>query len=178
MTKQADGRRQRYLDDASSLLLSTSPAVSAHLRQASRTSNPDEDHADRNGLQYCSACGTTLIRGWTCKTLPNPSHKRSRKDRIEKGHSNIKRLRVQCLTCDAITALEVCKPAQTPKESPRISPAERAEVDQARAGPVEIETASQPPRKRTRGKKSSLQSMLSDQKAPPQRGFDLTDFLK
>lgn len=101
--------------------------------------------------------------------------------------------RLRCLKCDAITIAErptkrsVLPKTESSKE-PRPAPEDYSENQEIAppARPMENgsgESVAQPPRKRARGKKSTLQSMLSEQQAakpPAETGFGLglMDFMK
>lgn len=183
--------RLKYLESAASILQLSSPPISARLQLESNdlTNDGDTPTAQEDG-RSCPACGTTFVPGWSCKTIIKVAGKRTRKDRVEKGSGDVKTIRVQCLKCDAVTPVESLKSAKNAAKSnslekcksvfpgvqPMRDPPKPAESDSdEQAGP--------PSRKRARGKKSTLRSMLSVQQnsttsAQPGFGLDLKDFMK
>lgn len=181
----------RYLDSASNILQSSSPSISAHLQLARNDLAQDGGHHGQE--RSCSACGNIFVPGWSCKKVSKSSRKHSRKDRTQKDDTDTRCVHLRCLRCDAITAIERPKResipvrAEIPKVPGHASKDRRDKREIApQTGPIESssgEGAAQPPRKRARGKKSTLQSMLSEQQAakPPVEtglGLGLMDFMK
>lgn len=189
-SKTQDGARTKFLERASYLLTSTSPAVSAHLRLESNNLAPETTQDSQEHPQSCLACGNLLAPGWSCNIVTNVSSKRTRDDRIEKGSGNVKTVRLQCLSCAAVTLIATPKPATKIKKAKNLGAPGATTVDTSPVSQAlqqqednKGEDLSRPPRKRAKGKKSTLQSLLSEQKrnmASTQKNFrlELTDFMK
>ena len=192
MSKEAPIARGDYLDKASRNLISSSPTISAHLQTVRRrvVENADGETLSGPWNETCGACGSLLIPGCSCKVITKGvGIDHSSKDRINKESGDEKTLKLQCSKCNALTTRKATRPiarhksysasSQFPSSVPTnvkatmINPSARASS----------EDTAQPSRKRTRGKNSSLQSMLANSKiATPTRskgfGLDLKDLMK
>lgn len=194
MASAATTARQRHLKTASELLLAKSPSVSAYLqsvKQAHKSEAPDSSET-----VACKSCGSLLLPGWNCKTRPTKqASQRTRKDRLA-GLPNQKSITLECSLCHEVTVIKSQKPKK-PSRSFDDQGRKRAEPENAMTTKSETLLPSGPPlppaasppaavletgvKKRSRGKKSSLQAMLAGRKvAGPSKGFGLglEDFMK
>ena len=180
----------RYLDHASQILLTSSPAISAHL-QASRSHDPkdyEENSYSRKQEQPCRSCGNLMVSGWSCTSIPNTASKRTRKDRLSMKGPNVETIKLQCLRCHAITTIESRKPARGIKVSRTSSQAvatvaTKVETSTFSPTTASAESPSSISRKRPRAKKSTLLSQLATQQTtaktkPEGSSLDLMDFMK
>lgn len=185
-----DGHRPTYLASAALLLQTSSPAVSAHLQLKSDELFPRDTSTPKGQHQSCVACGIMFVPGWSCKTLIGTQGKRTRKERIEKATHATKLTRLQCLRCNTVTLIE---PSKSSESVTKMGKTRKQEVMPLNSGPQEDlptppeanskEQAGVQSRKRSRGKKPTLQSLLSEQQAetpqtPAGFGLDLMDFMK
>jgi hypothetical protein len=191
MISPSTDARLRYLEIASQCLLVSSPAISAHL-QAERNSTLDEGDNETNtsrSHRSCNACGTILIPGWSCKAIEGVRQSRA-------GHTK-PRQQVKMLLCSACGAMAVDnrlrKTDRPQKPSTESRTSNKAPDTRAIDGRIPNEnsiaslqsktTHVKASNRRTRNKKSTLQSMLADQKKadsekPKGFGMDLTDLMQ
>ena len=183
--------RLQYLDEASLRLLTTSPALSAHL-QGARQALADENGNEvvsHGSTWNCAACGSVMVPGLSCTSIRDPPRKRIRKDRLAKQEFAVKTVKLQCSRCDAITTIEAVKPersrkVQVAQTRPTTSVHEDTAVENRIITKPTTESAEKTSRKRTRAKKStSLQSMLAGQKVVKSKetqgfGLDLMDLMR
>ena len=187
MATAKGSERQKFLEEASSLLLACSPPISGHLRLASEEQISGDAHATPNTTS-CSACGNLFVPGWSYKTLTKTRCKPTRSDRIQKDRTEVKTVRLQCLRWDAVTTIDSPKPNKIESSSKlRVQEpiAKAVDTPQSISRPPESNTTENTAQswRRGRGKKSTLQSMLHGQNlesSTRQKGFglDLTDFMK
>lgn len=184
--------RLDHLAQASQSLATTSPAVSGYMRNAEhRLANGEgKSLSNPTHLRLCKTCGSSLILGWNCEVPVKKAAKAkpTRQDRIEKK-TKARSIDVRCSRCDSTNTLEYSKsksrketvgaqgpPVKVQSAKPLIpQPMDKPKVVQSEAAP-----ATSAAKKRSRGKKSSLQSMLDSQKpAIPAKGFGLglADFM-
>lgn len=186
--------RLNHLAKASQLLATTSPAISGHLRSAQHrlATGEGKPTSSPSHLRTCSACGSSLVLGWNCKINMNkiPKTKRTRQDRLQKRDGN-RTIDVRCSRCDSITKIESIKPSSVDGREPeRKLPVtvhvSKPSVPRSQSLEVpKIENSGTAPaapavKKRSRNKKSSLQSMLDNRKLTgPTKGFGLglADFM-
>ncbi len=178
----------RYLQRVSEQLLSSSPAVSAHLQAKRHLLASEHDLASESPERSCKACGSILIPGWSCKTATSTLKKRTRPDRLAR-ESTLRLAKVQCGRCNTVTTIERHKLKTSRRASHHdaalTSTAEQTAKtnDDNHKEANKAEPASTPTRKRSRGKKSSLQSMIA-KKTPAQTstagsfGLGFADLLK
>lgn len=193
MAKVLVDARLLYLDNASKNLLKPSPAISAHLQSVRQSviGERDEVSSPQTTERTCAACGNILIPGWSCESITETSTKRTRKDRREKKRGSMKIVNLRCHKCDVITSIESTKPGakrrkphqtQYPILNATAAPGTTKETSLDLTS-VPEEIATRPSRKRPRGKKASLQSMLAKQKTAESStasgfGLDLMDLMK
>lgn len=183
--------RTTFLDKASLLLATASPAVSAELRSSLNDDPACNNVASHNHVCTCKSCGTVLILGWNGSILRSNAGPRSRQDRLA-NKNTLKSMKVQCSQCNSITTLESTKPARetvrkVTRDKPTTSTESRALVeDEQRRSTmpkptIPASTENPATRKRSRNnKKSSLQSLLADHKSSKQKtsNLDIMDFMK
>lgn len=195
----------KFLDEASQLLLPTSPSISAYLqiRQRDIREIHDMPPKDKTGQDICRACGSILIPGWSSRSLrrsAKPSNTIAKPQRKRKRDATDAKLdsdRIECLRCHS-PMIRGTRPAsrttsshtQSPHQAiiatkiPTVStPATAAPVvpspvpTSAENGPATLNR-----KKRARGKDSSLQAMLakskSEKKGPQGFGLDLMDLMQ
>ena len=192
MSKEATTARGDYLDKASRTLISSSPAISAHLQSVRRkvVENADGETLSGPRNETCGACGYMLIPGWSCKFITKGINiDRTRKDRINKESGDEKTLKLQCSKCNVLTTRKATRPIARHKsysassQFPSSVPTNVKATTINPSAETSSEDTAQPSRKRTRGKNSTLQSMLANSKiATPTRskgfGLDLKDLMK
>ena len=188
MAPTSSGHRIQYLENASQSLLTTSPAISAHLQMV--RNNVADQNEDRRSAQRssrsCTACGTILVLGWTCEPIRDALLKRTRKDRIAKRIPGLKTIKWTCSRCDAITVFEAAKPERRHTEKVIPTQATTTAFVQPVADKPKVQALLHPEstsKKRARLKRSSLQSMLLNQQKPRSKqpegfGLDLMDLMK
>lgn len=191
--------RLDHLAKASQSLALKSPAVSGHLRsaQARLATGEDRPLSSPTHPRICSACGSSLIPGWNCDFSADKStrKKRTRQDRLNQM-SNAQAVTVRCSRCDSVNTIGDIK---TPAKSVKTSVVQRQKLEHSLPKKIEATKPSAPPqmnvtsllasedshtvpvtKKRTRNKKTSLQSMLDSRKPAPQTkgfGLGLADFM-
>ena len=188
MARASEEARFQYLEKASHQLLTSSPATSAHLQTVRKTAAEEQTNATPSqAIDWtCTACGNILAPGWSCKNVNYGLVKRSRNDRLAQAKLGLKTFSLQCSLCGNITTIEDKKPVkgrQVPIRNIDKLPTVAAAPATNRPTQKSTESIVQASRKRTRGKKSTLQSMLSKQDivaSEKPRGFnmDLMDFMK
>ena len=188
MSRTAASAHLKFLDDASHAMLASSPATSAHLRalhqnavMTSKTTGP----VASGQAWSCAGCGTKLIPGLCREVVPK---KRTRSDRLSAHGKAFKSQDYECERCHAVTT--IVRPRRrsvsTMREddsylqpSPSIAVKPSTEISASQGSnekPI--------PRKRARGKRTSLQSMLAKQSlarkpvASGNFGLEITDLLK
>ncbi|KXT00529.1 hypothetical protein AC578_4098 [Pseudocercospora eumusae] len=184
---EAQRLRRQHLDVASQMLMFSSPAVSAHLQMVN-----DQDYqisTPNAQTKSCSACGSIMVLGWSCRRTTRDRTKRTRQDRLsESGRSAT--ISLECLGCSSITTVvkenlrkpknATIKHGGTPTQ--QIPSAQQLRAPKSAAEKVEAPTASDAgAKKRGRGKRSSLQAMLADRKTTgtsPGFGLTMDDFMK
>ncbi|KAK4618133.1 hypothetical protein CLAFUW4_12358 [Fulvia fulva] len=182
--------RLNFLDEAADLLAFSSPTTAAQLH-STRLEPTQEDVVKAQVVKndrLCGGCGDSLIPWWNCSIR---TKKRTRQERLNQDKST-KFTTVQCARCNSFTMVrQVRRSTGRPvPQQPMVQPAtERKKVvavqkdDQPTQGSI---TPSSTPtesavKKRSRNKKSSLQSLLADRKAvEPKKGsgLGLMDFMK
>ena len=176
--------RLNYLDKASKRLLVSSPAISAYLQsERNATSDEVDGVVSTTSNRSCNACGNILIPGWSCvQVKPAKKSHGGRKSRSQKLSREQRKLR--CSMCHAITTFEPEKAAQAKND---LKPSPKTHKSKANTAPT---TTPQPKaddmrtsNRRARSKKSTLQSMLADQKKrevelPKGFGLDLMDLMQ
>lgn len=185
----AAASRSTFLDKASSLLATASPAVSAELRSSLNIDPAYSKDGSQDGVCTCNSCGTIFLPGWNSSILRRTTGPRSRQDRLAKTTS--KGVNFQCSQCNAITTIESTKPIRAiPRKATSNKPSPSAKSHHAAEDrqrdlttPKAIVPASTEPgpRKRSRNnKKSSLQSLLADRNSSKQKtsSLDIMDFMK
>lgn len=123
----------RHLEQASQLLMATSPALSAFLESQRITlASASSVSANRNEmLKVCGACSSALVPGWSCKTSRIPSRlnrdKKDVKKAIKKNkHGHLQSAEGQqiviyeCLRCHTKTKINIT--SQRPKAARRSKP--------------------------------------------------------
>ena len=182
--------RLRYLRNASESLFTSSPTVSAHLQTVRHAVAEGKGYgaASQQSKRDCTSCGSILVPGWSCKSVKEATAKRTRKDRLVPKQPGLKVIRRQCSKCDAVTTIETAKPkrdrkAQTSPSRPFPAAHQDRKSDKLPASPQPTFTPERTPRRRAKNKRSSLQSMLANQKKtgdkePTGFGLDLMDFAK
>lgn len=190
MVSNSTEARLKYLDTASKFLLVSSPALSAHL-QAERDSTLHDGENEMNSStchRSCNACGTILIPGWSCKALRDARNLRNShlKAHSKGSHPQLKRLR--CSTCGAVSNFEIDGQQQTELKTSDQPVANHAvnsrKTNTYTIAPLQSKTNNvKVSNRRARSKKSSLQSMLADQKKadsdkPKRFGMDLADLMQ
>jgi hypothetical protein len=161
--------RLEHLEKAAECLMVSSPAISAYLkaeRKATVHNGEAQDCSSSNSLQSCNACGTILIAGWSCKRVDTPpNHKTGvSATRIRRNQQQTKML--SCSNCGAVAVTDIYRMSKMPKHSAthEIISATAAKKDSqpATLQPKQIEAKTA--NRRARNKKSSLKSMLTEQK--------------
>lgn len=188
--RSADMSRHAYLKEASSLLAMRSPAVSSRLGLESLAPQ-DTTEKLAKAIDFCTACGSLMVPGWSCKEIADRVSKRRRQDRSQKTLEGGKISRLECLRCHAFTVVESRRPARRSPNTAQ-SRVEPQRVMMRRSPEPEIkgfklkeaeDSIVHPPRKRARSKKSSLQALVSKQGGTAHSavggfGLDLIDFMK
>lgn len=192
ITSRNTEHRVNHLEKAAKSILVTSPAVSAHiLAQRNATLNDQENESLFKGsFQSCSACGNAMIPNWSCKPVkPAYSIRRGAKSNTDDRSRHQRKL--QCSMCNTITILdkESSQPAK-PKaanysnQHTTASGAPPSLSSTMRSQPNAIANKTSTTSRRARAKKSSLQSLLADQKKTGSNkkaggfGLDLTDLMQ
>jgi len=183
-----------FLQNAAALLTVSSPAASAHLRSFQHQVADEQGVAiPEAGDKVCTACGSLLIPGWSCKTITH-DEKRARRSTAKRkpgSRPDVKTLRLQCSSCNTIATLQSAKPRRVPKKIPTRS-VPTLEIAQEPNLPISQSANLQSPKvantmasRKTRGKKTSLQALLAanqqqQRNSQPiaKRGLDLMDFMK
>ena len=191
MAPDSAAARLRYLDHASQCLLTSSPAISAHLETVRQEVAEEKGNSTSSEpfIRSCTACGNILVPGWSCKSIRETLPKRTRKDRIAKEKNpGVKVLKWQCSKCDAVTAIEAAKAGRqriaTVPSSRTASLAQKETPIPTSTKPSEATSnTSKASKKRAKGKKSSLQTMLANHNKlsanrPEGFGLDLMDLMK
>lgn len=190
MTSTSEASRSHYLENASRSLLVSSPAISAHLQSVRRVAVEEEKvkPLPQESHWSCTACGSILLPGRSYKSIIEPHLKRTRKDRLALRKNGIKATKLQCSKCNAVSIVEAMKPERTRMiklAPPRLTDAVRGNTpsDRTPAASPQAPIIDRGPKKRARGKKSSLQSMLVNQgKGVTSNstgfGLDLMDLMK
>ena len=187
MISSSSSAQLNYLENASQRLLVSSPAVSAYL-QSERNATLDkvDEVVSKGSNRSCNACGNIMIPGWSCERVkPVKGSQGGGKNRSYSRLHELRKLR--CSMCNAITTVEAEEPPQANKDlNSTNSP---AETHKDRASSVPTTTPQQKANdmktsnRRARSKKSTLQSMLADQKKtevekPKGFGLDLMDLIQ
>lgn len=176
MASLATDTRIRYLDDISQTLFVSSPTVSAHVQSTRHALAESNDIALNDRGQICTACGSVLILGWSCKRISDPRRKQRRSGgrRLPSNESGARDLRVRCERCDAITTMsrtepvrKIDKQAATAIVAPPKNVQQQSATQDAPTAPTKpTESTRTTSRKRTRNKTStSLQSLLKASQA-------------
>ncbi|EME78424.1 uncharacterized protein MYCFIDRAFT_212380 [Pseudocercospora fijiensis CIRAD86] len=176
----AEAARQQYLAAASEALMLSSPAISSYLQTV------NEQHVGHP--QSCSACGSTMLLGWSCTKITTKAHTRTRRDRMS-GTSKAATTTLECLRCSSVTTvvergLRRSKNAKLDRSGklPLVSHEQPLRAPKSAMGKAEARAPSAAgSKKRGRGKKSSLQAMLADRKTTGTSsgfGLSLDDFMK
>ena len=187
MAKSGEPRRLQHLQAASSILQNTSPPVSAFLSSMRRTVAVENeiDLTTNERSQTCNACGTMLIPGWSCKIERETPGGKTRQARLSRSTvAGVKRTKLRCSTCSAVTVISSRKPPKVPKTAPNTAMLDAVVSESkptAPSVPDKAPSATVASRK-ARNKKSSLQSLLAGQKAASSgaghSGLNLMDFMK
>lgn len=191
MAEKLADARLRYLENASKALYGPSPAISAHLQTVRQSiiTEGDDEASPQSIERICTACGHTFILGRTCEDATKTSEKRTREDRLTQRHSSVKIVQFRCHKCGRKSEVEIPRPAR--QRGKQMLPQVPATTTTLPTGNKSISSltaplapsAEQPPRKRPRNKKTSLQSILANQKtaeSSPTKGFglDLMDLMR
>lgn len=190
MAAQSSVARENYLIAASRLLAHSAPVAAAHIRTILHRMDSGQNHhsRDQTSNETCKSCGNALIVDWSCKRAHTNLTPRTRQDRICKSAGK-QSIRLECLMCNTINNVACQRPAK-PSNNKSIHVltsglTEPIEGPNAGEGstPQAIPQTIAVPRKRLRNKKSSLLSMIANQKAavaPTSKsgGLDIMDFLK
>ena len=190
MLSNSTEARLRYLDTASNLLLVSSPALSAYLQAERNSTFDDGDNETPAPISHrsCNACGTILIPGWSCKGPRDARTSRNSRLKTSPKESRRQSKRFCCSTCGAVTTLEVDSQRQTkPKISDQLTATHAAQDSKANLDTIATSqsdtTNVKASSRRTRSKRSSLQSLLAVQKKadsekPKRLRMDLTDLMQ
>lgn len=193
--------RMRFLDQAADALGVTAPTVSSYIRSTKRKETPSQDVEAERLENICSACGRTLLIGWSCEPVRSAEHRQTRQQRISGNDITTK-----CVKCSACGTESIIHQKKKPKiiKSTHHSQAEGASVglparkknDTSTPLPDPVQTqvpapkekTPEPPqvkpatRRKARGKNASLQALLANKKpeAPKSSGYglDFMDFMK
>ena len=179
MVSTPTSARLEHLEAASRCLLVSSPAISAYLQsELNATSNERDEVVSKRSNRSCSACGNILVLGWSCERVGS-----ARKIEIE-GKVEY---RLRCSKCNAIMAFKAERFQQRNKG--KKSECDTLDLHKSKTRSATI-IVSQPEAKdiktsnrRSRSKKTTLQSMLADQKKtevarPKGFGLDLMDLMQ
>ena len=181
--------RIKYLEKAAECLMVSSPAISAHIRAERNATlyNGEVDNSiSLDSLQSCNACGAILIDGWSCKRVKTLTKYMAAVPPTRQRRSQLQTKKLSCSTCGAVTVTQAGKPS---KRTLRYSATHEKTLPKAieNDGPsatlqpkqTEFKTA----HRRARNKKSSLKSMLTEQKNDMSKtsgalGLDLMDLMQ
>jgi hypothetical protein len=181
--------RAEYLSAAADVLLTSSPAVAAHLRSVRQevAAGDDGKSAQQSG-SICSACGETLIPGWSC-TLVGKDENQARRLESLKQRPQTKTVRMKCSRCNTISTVTSTKPPRDGQK--RTKTATTVSITDAMTTSGLAPSRSEPSStlastivvgRKARGKKSSLQALLAGQQsgAKPSvtTGLNISDFIK
>ena len=187
MTDPQTAARMRHLDNASRVLMFSSPAISARLQAAWQSAASETGIGETVGsIPSCTACGSTLIPGWSCRTITMPKAKRKRRERPPKTGALSKTSRRECSRCHAVEDHDVSRSSKTANLAHAAPTASNVDGKDSRDGNDAAMSGlhrSEASRKRARGKGHSLQSLLALQQARVQEsqketGLQLMDFMK
>lgn len=190
-SSQVANARRQYLNEASQLLMVSSPAVSAYLQHVSAALQRENDKAPAptTHIRSCNACGSLMVPGWNCVSfMEKKQNSRDQRGKLRNNEPHDKTMRLTCSRCGASTTIhshQSRKSAKVPlgtlKNPTQPRPAQ-SEAQPQVPRPDTKPTSSATSRK-ARAKKASLQSLVTDSKrfAPVQKheaGPDLMDFMK
>jgi hypothetical protein len=183
MSKKLSNARLRHLQNASNILSTSSRAVSAHLGSVYNELSGDGASRDTSPT-HCAACGSNLALARPHRIARNAGMKRTRKDRLDQANRELKSIKLECSVCSRVTVLESKKP---PQKDLNANNAEMASVSDDHKmqseKPNQVLPAAPSVKKRARGKKASLQSIMEGKKASAASvgkatGLSLQDFRK
>ena len=187
MVSTSISARLKYLDNASKCLQVSSPAISAHLQsERNITSDEVDDVASKRIDRSCNACGNVLIPGWSCERVRAAN--KSQEGRKSRSHNLAYRQRkLRCSMCTGITTVDAERAPQAKKDLKSTYDPTETHKGKAKTAPTftpqpkadDIRNSN----RRARSKKSTLQSLLADQKKtevekPKGFGLDLMDLMQ
>jgi hypothetical protein len=135
------------------------------------------------------SCGNSLILGWSCETVKDRGFKRTRKERLAQADYGTKCVKMECSICSVITSVEAkkLKPSRAQRgrgiKTANATPTTSPSVAQPQGLPDVEDDQFKNAKKRTRGRNSSLQSMMANQRSNGTQastgfGLKLQDFRK
>ena len=183
--------RLKHLKAASEQLIATAPTTAAHLQAVRRSVIENTDVASTPTADgTCAACGNILIRGWSCKIPMEDCSNRTRTDRLRHSSTGLKELKLRCHKCSSVNTVQSKKSRTSSRRLHKSSPPPARRVSQGVVKEPSKESTSIPDvtagglsRKRPRGKKESLQSIIQHQNVAESSktrnsGLTLADLMK
>lgn len=181
--------RLRHLENGSLGLLISSPAISAYLsaeRNGDLCRTGDESTKAGDSLRSCGACGTKMIIGWSCRVLKDPFRPGIGHTRDDPRKALTYERRLTCSTCGAVTIVQTDKPLQQAQKGSNTTSDAASNFTENGTFSATLKprtSDSKPSTRRGRTKKSTLQSLLTDQKEAYLKrsqgfGMDFTDLMQ
>jgi predicted transcriptional regulator len=195
--------RMRFLDQAADALAVTAPTVSSYIRSTKRKEISSQDEETSGSQNVCSACGRTLLVGWSCELVRSAEHRQTRQQRMSGNETTTK-----CVRCSACGTQSMIHQKKKPKITNSSKPSQATEASvglpartnsytstplpEPGPAPMQVPTPKEktpePPqakpaaRRKARNKNASLQALLANKKpeAPKSSGYglDFMDFMK
>jgi RNase P subunit RPR2 len=193
-----DSSKLQFLEAAAYLLAVPSPTISATLGAARdrvlESQDVDtESHSkewDAIRRQFCGACGSVMIPGWSCEVRqenrPTTMVKGTKKDTLM--HSNNRKEKdivYICSRCNRKTAQPLrfraaTRPRGTSLRPTAVNPIPEVKDSSLQDATKVVKSANSSSKQRAKARKGGLQAMLAQSKnqGSASKGLDLMDFMQ
>ncbi|KAF2222255.1 hypothetical protein BDZ85DRAFT_125616 [Elsinoe ampelina] len=182
-----DMRRLKYLEEASVLLQTQSPAISSHLGlQSILFTLPASIASSSPPANNCQSCGTCLVPSWSCIRV----QRQMARSPLLAEESSKDSLIYRCNKCGCLSTSKrrsrtarQCKISESAQKMASDAPKQISQVLDTAPPPMsddKVNTQAQGGRKRAKNRKSAGLGALIARNQPSEapKGFDLMDFMK